>query len=63
MDDFFKLVANFGFPMVVAGFVLVRLEGSIRELDQSVRLLVAHLIQVESLVGWQDKKTQGTAVF
>lgn len=58
MDDFFKLIANFGFPMVVAAYVLVRLEGSIRELDQSVRLLVTHLIQLESQVGSQMKKMQ-----
>jgi len=39
MEEFMKLAANYGFPMVVAGYVLIRLEPLIRELKESVALL------------------------
>lgn len=39
MDELFKLVANYGFPMVVAGYLLVRLEPTIRELQKSITSL------------------------
>lgn len=39
MDEFFKLVANYGFPMVVAGYLLVRLEPTIKELQKSITSL------------------------
>lgn len=39
MEDFFRLAANYGFPMVVAGYLLVRLEPLIKELQKSITLL------------------------
>jgi hypothetical protein len=39
MDEIFKLVSNYGFPMVVAGYLLVRLEPVIRELQKSITAL------------------------
>lgn len=39
MDEFFKLASNYGFPMVVAGYLLVRLEPTIRELQKSITTL------------------------
>ncbi|HPZ43572.1 MAG TPA: YvrJ family protein [Bacillota bacterium] len=39
MEELFKLIANYGFPMVVAGYLLVRLEPTIRELQKSITSL------------------------
>ncbi|WP_027717471.1 YvrJ family protein [Desulfovirgula thermocuniculi] len=39
MEDLFRLAANYGFPMVVAGYLLVRLEPLIKELQKSITLL------------------------
>lgn len=39
MEEVFKLVSNYGFPMVVAGYLLVRLEPAIRELQKSITSL------------------------
>jgi len=39
MEELLKLAANYGFPMVVAGYLLVRLEPLIRNLDKSITLL------------------------
>jgi len=39
MEEFMKLAANYGFPMVVAGYLLVRLEPLIKDLQKSITLL------------------------
>lgn len=39
MEELFKLAANYGFPMVVAGYLLVRLEPTIKELQKSITTL------------------------
>jgi len=39
MEDIFKLIANYGFPMVVAGYLLVRLEPVIKDLQRSINSL------------------------
>ena len=39
MEEYVKLMANYGFPMVVAGYLLVRLEPLIKELQKSITLL------------------------
>lgn len=39
MEELFKLAGNYGFPMVVAGYLLVRLEPTIRELQKSITSL------------------------
>jgi len=39
MEEIMQLVANYGFPMVVAGYLLVRLEPLIRNLEKSITLL------------------------
>ena len=39
MEEIFKLAANYGFPMVVAGYLLVRLEPVIKELQKSITSL------------------------
>jgi hypothetical protein len=39
VEDLFRLAANYGFPMVVAFYLLVRLEPVIKELQKSVTIL------------------------
>ena len=39
MEELCKLATNYGFPMVVAGYLLVRLEPTIRELQKSITSL------------------------
>ncbi len=39
MEELFAAFGNYGFPMVVAAYLLVRLEPLIRELQKSVALL------------------------
>lgn len=39
MEEMAQLASNYGFPMVVAGYLLVRLEPLIRDLQKSITLL------------------------
>ncbi|WP_422880248.1 YvrJ family protein [Moorella sulfitireducens] len=39
MEEMLKLAANYGFPMVIAFYVLARLEPVIKELQKSVTVL------------------------
>lgn len=39
MEESLKLAANYGFPMVIAFYLLIRLEPLIRELKESVAML------------------------
>lgn len=39
MEEYAKIAANYGFPMVVAFYLLIRLEPLIRELKESVNML------------------------
>ena len=39
VEEIFKLLTNYGFPMVVAGYLLVRLEPTIKELQKSMASL------------------------
>lgn len=39
MDDWIKLVSTVGFPIMVAGWLLIRLEGTIKALTDSVTKL------------------------
>ena len=39
LEEIVSLVGNYGFPMVVAGYLLVRLESVIKDLQESVSLL------------------------
>ena len=41
MEELFKLIANYGFPMVVSGYLLVRIEPIMRELKESIVILTA----------------------
>jgi len=39
MEEYAKIAANYGFPMAVAFYLLIRLEPLIRELKESVNML------------------------
>ncbi|OLN29264.1 YvrJ family protein [Desulfosporosinus metallidurans] len=36
MEEMLKLVGNFGFPIVVSAYLLVRIEGKLNELSSSI---------------------------
>lgn len=36
MEDMLKLVSNFRFPIVVSSYLLVRIEGKLNELSESI---------------------------
>ena len=36
MEEMMKLVGNFGFPIVVSSYLLVRIEGKLNELSVSI---------------------------
>jgi len=36
MEDMLKLVGNFGFPIVVSAYLLVRIEGKLNQLSASI---------------------------
>jgi len=36
MEELLKLVGNFGFPIVVSAYLLVRIEGKLNELSSSI---------------------------
>ena len=53
MTEFFQAVSNFGFPVVVAGYLLFRFENKIEKLDKSINSLegsVKELIQEVKLI-------------
>jgi hypothetical protein len=55
VEEIFKLAANYGFPMVVAGYLLVRLEPLIKELQKSITLLTL-VVARQSNLDMEDMK-------
>ncbi len=51
MEDMLRLAANYGFPMVVAGYLLVRLEPVIKELQKSITSLTVVVAVSEIING------------
>jgi hypothetical protein len=39
MEEIFKLAANYGFPMVVAGYLLIKIEPVMKDLQKSINSL------------------------
>ncbi|MGF7186355.1 hypothetical protein GGQ84_002457 [Desulfitispora alkaliphila] len=39
MEEFFIMASNYGFPMVTAGYLLIRLEPVIKDLQKSITML------------------------
>ncbi|MFA7468530.1 MAG: YvrJ family protein [Desulfotomaculaceae bacterium] len=55
MEEMMKLAANYGFPMVVAGYLLVRLEPLIKELQKSITLLTV-VVARQGGVDYEDAR-------
>ena len=43
MEDFLKAIANLGFPMAVASYLLIRIEGKLDNLSSSINQLATIL--------------------
>lgn len=43
MQEFFQLIANFGFPIVVAGYLLFRFENKIDKLEGTISNLTEQI--------------------
>jgi hypothetical protein len=39
VEEIFKLAANYGFPMVVAGYLLIKIEPVMKDLQKSINSL------------------------
>lgn len=55
MEEIMQLAANYGFPMVVAGYLLVRLEPLIKELQKSITLLTV-VVARQGGVDYEDAR-------
>ena len=47
MEEILKLVGNFGFPIVVSAYLLVRIEGKLNELSTSIMELAKAIAVLE----------------
>lgn len=50
MEEIFKMVSNYGFPVVVAGYLLIRLEPIIKDLQRSIdmqTMIIAKYMDVD----------------
>ena len=45
MQDMMVAIGNFGFPLVVTAFLLVRIEGKLGQLNDSIQLLTRTIAQ------------------
>jgi len=46
MTEFFQAISNFGFPVVVAGYLLFRFENKIEKLDEAMNKLEVAINQL-----------------
>ncbi|MEA4900369.1 YvrJ family protein [Desulfitobacterium sp.] len=47
MEEILKMVGNFGFPIVVSAYLLVRIEGKLNELSTSITNLAKAIAVLE----------------
>jgi hypothetical protein len=47
MDEMLQLIGNFGFPIVVSAYLLVRIEGKLNELSASITELAKAITVLE----------------
>jgi len=47
MEDLFTLIGNFGFPIVVSAYLLVRIEGKLNDLSTSITELAKAIAVLE----------------
>ena len=48
MDEMLKLIGNFGFPIVVSAYLLVRIEGKLSDLTVSITELAKAVAVIRS---------------
>jgi hypothetical protein len=53
MEEFFAAVSNFGFPVVVAGYLLIRMEKTIQKMTDKVGNLT---VAIDKLCDKVDSK-------
>lgn len=44
MEEIFKLVANYGFPVVISVYLLIRMEAKMESLAESIRALTGAIM-------------------
>lgn len=49
MDSWIQIVSNVGFPIAVAAFVIYRIEPALKEMNNSLVLLVAYMSRNEKI--------------
>lgn len=49
MEDMFTMVANLGFPIAISIFLLVRIEGRIEKLTESINILSNTIASVDGV--------------
>jgi len=62
IEEILRLCANYGFPMVVAMYLLIRIEPVLKELRDSVRCLTTVIAQKESIDLTDTKKLEEVLV-
>jgi len=50
MDELFKAIANWGFPMVVSVYLLVRIEGKLDSLEQAIKDLSLTIARINGTI-------------
>ena len=48
MEELLKAISNYGFPVVMSLYLMIRVEGKIETLTESIRLLTNDLISKEN---------------
>ena len=56
MEEFFSAVANLGFPIAVASYLLIRFERKIDKLDDSISGRDGLIVWIKKLVEQNGKK-------
>lgn len=56
MEDFFKIISNFGFPVAVASYLLFRFEKILESLIEWVKLLIQEVKELRKEVKSLNKK-------
>ena len=50
MEEIFKAITNFGFPVVISIYLLVRFEGKIHKLEQAVKGENGLIVKINDLI-------------
>lgn len=56
VEEFFRLASNYGFPMIVATYLLLRLEPTIKSLQKSITVLTIVVAKTNNIDYNEAKK-------